>query len=436
MYSIGASVKTAQMSGYLFVQPTNIEQTIRTPQELVHIKHTITIRQYKYWIIMVRLYREAHELGLTADADQYYRVKYTDLERYMGYVPKKSELRQDLEALRKEAIIYNVLTKDKKPIQRGTGFINEWEVTSSSFGFKLPTFLTDIVKSLDFNNRMFLQLNWDIFSSFSGKYEAIIWKLCKDYVGVPCTPEMSIASFREYCGLREGEYQEFKDLNKYIISGPVKRLNDNNLADILVEPVMKKEGRRVVSLYFRVQPKRQTVLDFGDDPAFRFARVQFPLADQKRYLSSLSAEEVELCVERANEYADELEKKGEPVNIGGLYRKAIEGNWGRDLAQRKALEEKQAAKKATAKKKEHGVERLESLRSDYEVAWREKANAAVAAMDEQALAAEYDAYLADKKPMPALVKKGLESESFRAWLRQKILPKPTEEEFLRWAEMA
>ena len=36
------------------------------------------------------------------------------LTEHLGYEPNKTELRADLEALRKEAIIYNVLGKDGK----------------------------------------------------------------------------------------------------------------------------------------------------------------------------------------------------------------------------------------------------------------------------------------------------------------------------------
>lgn len=34
---------------------------IKTPQELVHIKHKISLLQYKYWVLMLRAYREVYE---------------------------------------------------------------------------------------------------------------------------------------------------------------------------------------------------------------------------------------------------------------------------------------------------------------------------------------------------------------------------------------
>lgn len=418
---------------YLLMQPKQIETTMRTPQELVHIKHTISLRQYKYWCIMLRAFREACELGLEPDEDQFYRIKLTDVGKYMGYVPKRAELKADLDALRKEAIIYNVLSKDKRPVLRGSGFISEWEISEASLGFTFPTFLSDLVRNMDYNNDMFMKLNWSIFNAFSGKYEALLWKLCRDFAGVGQTKDLALPALREYFGLRDNEYQEFKDLNKFVISGPSKRVSDHPLSDIEIEPVMSKEGRRVVSVRFLIRTKRQTALDFGDDPAFRFARIQLPLVDQRRYLEGLSSEEVELCIERANEYADELESKGEAVKIGGIYRTALENNWGKELASRKLLQEQKARKVEASRKSADKEELLERLRGEFAAERKAQAIQLVASMEPERLAERFKAYCDEKRPAPALVKKGLESPAFHAWLRVGTLPEATDADFRRWA---
>ena len=59
------------------------------------------------------------------------------------------------------------------------------------------------MKGLDDAKAIFHLLHWEIFSSFNGKYEAILYKLCKDYVGVQRTPYMSIDDFRHYIGLQD-----------------------------------------------------------------------------------------------------------------------------------------------------------------------------------------------------------------------------------------
>ena len=72
---------------------------IKTPQELVHIKHKITLLQYKYWVLMLRAYREAYEerAGEIADGEVCY-LPMAKLAEHLGYEPKTSDIERDLEA--------------------------------------------------------------------------------------------------------------------------------------------------------------------------------------------------------------------------------------------------------------------------------------------------------------------------------------------------
>lgn len=317
----------------------NLQPSIKTPQELVHIKHKISLRQYKYWILALRTYRENYEAGVNADEAGFHRMSVAQLTNLIGYEPVRSELRADLEAIRKEAIIYNVLGKDGKSSMRGSGFISEWEVSANWVGFKLPSFLVECIERLDLKNAMFQALNWSVFNSFSGKYEAILYKLCKDYVGVQRTPYMTIATFRDYMGLGESEYAEFKDLNKFVISGPVKKINESEIADISITVDLRKESRRVVGVQFGVSLRHQAVFGFGDDPVFRMTRVTIAVAQQKKYLAEKTPAEIALSIERANAYADEQEKNGKQVNLGAIYRQAITQDWGLEYKSKLAREE-------------------------------------------------------------------------------------------------
>ena len=337
---------------------SNTTPSIKTPQELVHIKHRITLRQYKYWVLILKSYRESYESGIQPSDGGLFYMPMQRIKDHLGYEPNKTELRADFEALRKEAIIYNILGKDGKLAQRGAGFISEWEVSSNWVGYKLPDFLVKCVERLDLKNAIFQQLNWDIFNSFSGKYEAILYKLCKDYVGVQRTPHMAIPVFREYMGLRDSEYSAFKDLNKFVISGPIKKVNESKLADIEIAVNFTKESRRVVGLQFLVKRRFQMDLGFGDDPAFASAKVTISLAQQQKYLTEKPPEEIALAVERANEYADDQEKKGNQVNYGALYQTAIMQGWGTEHKAKLEAE----AKKIERKLKTEGVKEAEKKR--------------------------------------------------------------------------
>jgi hypothetical protein len=348
--------------------PNAEERSLKAPQSVIHIKHRISLRQYKYWILSLDAFREAYRQNLVPDADGFYQYPIDRLTEHLGYEPVKDELKVDFETLRKEPIIINFLHKDGKPAQRGMGFISEWKLTSKTIYFKLPSFVEDVMRGLDEPRNIFQLLNWNIFNHFSGKYEAIIYKLCRDYVGVRRTPYMTIEEFREYMGVNPTEYTDFKRLGQWVIYGPCKAINDSPVSDITVEPAITRDGRKAVGISFNVEPKNQTLLPFTDatpepHPAFRLAKVSILPETQKKYLALRSEEEIALCIERANEYGEQQQKNGKPPNYGALYHAAIQEGWHAGLADRKAAEKAAEAQKkaeAAAKRQAAAEKKAES----------------------------------------------------------------------------
>ena len=407
---------------------------IKTPQELVHIRHRITLLQYKYWILMLRAYRESYEAGEKFGAGDFCYLPMSAVEESIGYQPKTKEIENDLERIRQEPIFYNVLQKDGQKAKRGQGFISEWHVSSNRVGVVLPPVLREAVENLDRKDSIFHLLNWNIFNSFTGKYEAILYKLCKDFVGTGWTKEMSLEDFREYMGVGPGEYPDFKRLNQWAISGPAKKINASEISDIEIEPVFRREQRRVVAIQFKVASKRQTMLDFGDHPAFRFAKVKIARPQQQKYLAEKAPEDIEMSIRRANEFAAEKEKKGDEVKLGAVYATAISEDWGVEYRDKlRAAEEKE--KKAVGKRRAAEDSAAgERLRSQFEAEWKAAANAAMEAAPPERSNALFEEWKAEAKPIPTLLKKGPDTELFRVWARTKFVPRPSEAEFAAWAK--
>jgi plasmid replication initiation protein len=230
---------------------------------------------------------------------------------------------------------------------------------------------------------LFLELNWEIFNSFTGKYEAILYKLCKDYEksGGKRTPEFSIEGFKEYMGIKDGEYQEFKRLAMRVINEPIKKINESQLSDIKITAQYNTKGRKVVGLYFEIESRNQQSLPIGNDNAddpFMIARVPIPMTLQTEYLKTHTLEDAKLCIQAANEWIDGKIKAGETVVHGRAYRKALEENWKpnkKDVeAQVKVIEAKQAhatkneaaKEKAEAQEAEDKKKRFDLLASDFD----------------------------------------------------------------------
>ena len=416
---------------------------IKTPQELVHIKHRISLLQYKYWVLMLRAYREAYEEQGRELADSAYcYLPMSRLAEHLGYEPKTAEIERDFEAIRKEPIIFNVLEKDGQKGKSGRGFISEWYVSSNRIGVVFPPMIRQAIENLDNRDSIFHLLNWSVFNSFTGKYEAILYKLCKDYVGTGRTPYMPLDKFRGYMGIKDTEYPDFKRLNQWVISGPIKRINESELADITIEPELKREVRKVVGLWFKVTAKKQTAMDFGDDPAFRFAKVAVSLAQQRQYLENKGGELVELSIQRANEYATEQEKQGKEVNLGALYRKAIEEDWGKEYESKKAREaEKQAAEAARLHQEaeDKATERRKELRESFE---RERITAAFKALTLDDRRQHFELYTGEGgdgsaafwNPEKADFTESLSRSKFLTWLRKTLTPAFDEAAFKAWVK--
>lgn len=306
---------------------SNKNVAIKTPQELIHIRHNINLRQYKYWLLMLKVYKDGYE-GNGVGKEE---ISITELINWIGYKVNRKELENDLIELRKETVAFNLLGKDgNKPIFRVDGYINNASIQDGMIKFSLGDWLKDSITNLVDYGSIFNLLNWSIFNHFTGKYEAILYKLCRDYAKIGMTKEMSIAEYRNYMGLKTTEYQEFKDLNKYIISGPVKKINESEASDIEIEAKFNKQGRSVVSVQFLVKIKGpRSISAVMEDNIFLIAKIPVSKQKQQKYLSLMSPSEIELCLTRANAYIEKQEKLGKPVkNILALYDKAINENWG------------------------------------------------------------------------------------------------------------
>lgn len=349
----------------------------RTPQELVHIKHSISARQYKYWFLLLKAYKELIEANTQADKDGFYSVSLSDISNLMGYEPVKKELKADLEALRQQPIIINYLEKDGKPVTHGMGFISEWKVSSTKISFRLPSFIEKVVQGDLEAKQMFLLLNWDIFNSFGGKYEAIIYKLCKDYIGVGRTPYFTVEEYRDYIGLKENEYKQFFRLNEWTLTKPIKNINDNEMSDILVKVVLEKKGVKVIGLHFEMEYKATTpVLEIAPiepNPAFEKSLITIPLNKQLEYLGQFSEEQIKAIIDRTNDYIGKLKTDGKKASVGAIYNKAFAESWGLDnweaeqKEKAKAEERKRQAKAEREAEAKAQKEREELIKKEKEI---------------------------------------------------------------------
>ena len=73
---------------------------IKTPQSLIHIRHKITLSQYKYWILMLRELRRQFDSGIPMDEKGFRSMPLKLFEQAFGYEINRSMLWNDMLALK------------------------------------------------------------------------------------------------------------------------------------------------------------------------------------------------------------------------------------------------------------------------------------------------------------------------------------------------
>lgn len=359
----------------------------KTPQELIHIKHSISAVQYKYWFILIKIFQEYLLSGVEPDNKGFYSVPIAELEKLMGYEIKRKDLKSDLFSLSGTAIAFNYIKKNGEKVFYGASFLPEFEVYSKTVKFILPSFIKSILLGESEYKKMFLIMDWNIFNSFNGKYEAIIYKLCKDYLGFGKTKYMSIETYRDYIGLKDDEYTSTDDFTKRCLRNPVKKINENNLSDIFINIVYKKQGRKIIGLHFEVKPKDKTpILDIPPlEPNPAFEKSLIPINPQKQieYLQKYSEAQIMAIID----YVNAQNEQGKIKNLGAYYHKAFLNGWGlenfeakkraeaeteakilevkaKKEAERKAKAEAEAKERAEKERTDKAIKIFESLPAD------------------------------------------------------------------------
>lgn len=117
--------------------------------------------------------------------------------------------------------------------------------------------------------KVFALINLNIQRKFTGGHALALYENCFRFVGTGSTGWWSLEIFRRLMGVDGSDYyQSFKHLNAKIIKPAVKEVN--NVSDIVVEPEVRRQGRAVSEIRFRITRNPQlAILDLDDGAATR-----------------------------------------------------------------------------------------------------------------------------------------------------------------------
>ncbi len=331
----------------------------KTNQAVIHITHDLTLRAYKLWLLLLQNYRYSYLQNIKPSVEGFCKIEREELDAIFGYRLEEPVLNELLTALSTTLIKLNYFRKDRGKVVHGIPLSSEWQITSTHVFYLLPPAIMEVMQ----RNEIYQLINWEIVNSFNNAPDVYLYLLCADYRNAnklaSRTPNMTIQEFREYFGVKELEYLEFKDLNKYMIKGPISRINGNERCDITIEPEYIKAGRKVTGLFFNTIAKAiinrpvieapQPALEAPQpEDCFAGALVRISKANKAKYLQHLTPDDVKRCITVANNYLAKMKKSSKKVqSLGAVYATAFDANWGAELVEAQKVEqEKEQAKKA------------------------------------------------------------------------------------------
>lgn len=243
------------MSGEMKVErKTADSKPIKAHSSAIQMTHKLSLVQHKAWLILLRnAYHELPQAGLKK-----HKMRLSELVTYLGYTGNRNDkyLKDLLEDLVDTKVSWNIFDKDGE---------TEWGVASLLAGCKVKKGVVEydyssFLREKLYNPKMFAMLNLKILNQFKSKYSLALYNLCKDYLNIGQTPHVELEKFREFVGLEEHEYADFKSLNRRVIKEPIKEINE--LSDVLIRAEYTKEKRMVVGLKFYIAENPQMKLDF------------------------------------------------------------------------------------------------------------------------------------------------------------------------------
>lgn len=229
----------------------DVQKELKKHVSAIHIGGKLSLLQRKLFNVLLfnsyddLLKKETHE------------IRIGELCELSGFESNDyRKIKDVLSSLQNTSVTWNLLGDDN---------VEEWGITSLvseavirkgvcyySYG---PLFRKKL-----YEPEIYARINLSIMSKFSGSYAFALYENTTRFRSIGSTGWKDLGFWRRVLGVGEGEYRQFKELNKKVIKAAVKEVNETS--DIMLEAEYKREKRRIVAIKFNVQRNPQLTIPF------------------------------------------------------------------------------------------------------------------------------------------------------------------------------
>ena len=218
----------------------------------VHVKGPLTLLQRKISnVLLLNAYEDLPDAEIFE-----HQIRLGTLAQAAGFDSNDVQtLREALEALVDVKIKWNILDTDGE---------EEWGVSTflaqavTKKGVCRYAYAPDLRRKL-YNPEIYARINLSVQERFGSGYALALYENCVRFRRVGTTGWISLEHWRDLLGVEDGQYEQFKYLNRDVLKPAVKEVN--RYSDIQVKMERRREKRRIVALKFTVHENPQLRLD-------------------------------------------------------------------------------------------------------------------------------------------------------------------------------
>jgi plasmid replication initiation protein len=265
----------------------------------IQITNEVSAIQRRAWNVLLG---KAYSNLPTLDKHQ---IAISELIDILGFDSKnEAYLKETLKALVKTTVEWNILGKDKESDWGVSSLLADIRIRKGICYYSYGTFLKEML----YNPKMYAKISLSMQNRFKSKHALALYELFVDYIDVNRgkgeTPFIDVEKFRKMMGVKEDQYAEFKTLNKWVVTYPLREINEKSNLTATVS--FKRENRRVVALkFFVVQKEGVPLLSPHLEDVLDDTDVSNPLVQelQQRKMTKRTAESViaKFAVEKITE---------------------------------------------------------------------------------------------------------------------------------------
>jgi hypothetical protein len=223
-------------------------ESIKKPSAMIQTNvKGLTLTQRKLVNVLIKIAQESGN-------QEEYTIPLTTTKELCGItMVGNNDLKQQLLELQNIKIIFNYLGKDNE-VWESNVFLPRVRIETQTGVMKFE--FTSFIKHQILNPSMYAPLNVYLIAGFKSAYTVVLYEFLRDYLTSPKIPRLSIQEFRDFMGVEEDNYQQFKYLKRDVIDKAVTEINEKT--DIYCKYFLEKRGRKYTHIQFAAK-KNQVI---------------------------------------------------------------------------------------------------------------------------------------------------------------------------------